>query len=273
MNKLVGLLVISLCSLAQAQTRELSVLTYNVAGLPQEISRVFPERNIPKISPLLNGYDLVLVQEDFAYHSQLTRDLEDYLFRSRKINTGWFGLGDGLSMFSNRAFFDFERTPWEVCSGLFNRSSDCLTPKGFSFARLKISEHERIDVYNLHLDAGRSDEDSAAREQQLEQLMTFFEFHSNANPVIIAGDWNLRRENPRDQRLLERIEQRLKLTSACHHFNCNNESVDKVHFRNGLAFRLTPILRQFEDQRFQDSNGNSLSDHEPLNVVFLIDPI
>lgn len=272
MNKLIGLLVISLCSLAQAQTRELSVLTYNVAGLPQEISRVFPERNIPKISPLLNGYDLVLVQEDFAYHSQLTRDLEDYLFRSRKINTGWFGLGDGLSMFSNRAFFDFERTPWEVCSGLFNRSSDCLTPKGFSFARLKISEHERIDVYNLHLDAGRSDEDSAAREQQLEQLMTFFELHSNANPVIIAGDWNLRRENPRDSRILEAIEERLKVRSACQYFNCNDERVDKVYYKSGLHLAIHPLLRQLESERFQDENSRPLSDHDPVYVNFKISP-
>jgi len=273
MNKLISLLAIGLSTFVHAQEFELSVLTYNVAGLPQEISRVFPERNIPQISPLLNGYDLVFVQEDFAYHSQLTRDIEDYLFRSRKINTGWFGLGDGLSTFSNRAFFDFKRTPWEVCSGVLNRSSDCLTPKGFSFGRLKINEHDRIDIYNLHLDAGRGDEDSAAREQQLEQFMTFFELHTNSNPVIIAGDWNLRRENPRDQKVLDRIENRLKITSACQYFDCEQETVDRIHFRNGLAYKLTPKLRQYETYRFQDANGRSLSDHEPLNVVFLIDPI
>ncbi|MDD9370350.1 MAG: hypothetical protein PV358_09575, partial [Acidimicrobiales bacterium] len=37
-----------------------SVLSYNVAGLPQEISTVNPQEHIPLISPLLNEYDIVL---------------------------------------------------------------------------------------------------------------------------------------------------------------------------------------------------------------------
>jgi hypothetical protein len=51
-------------ALAATPTRafELSVLTYNVAGLPAEVSGSDPVANHPQISPLLNGYDLVLVQ-------------------------------------------------------------------------------------------------------------------------------------------------------------------------------------------------------------------
>ena len=273
MKKLFSLLIAVVVATAQAGQFELSVLSYNVAGLPQEISRVFPQRNIPKISPRLNGYDLVFIQEDFAYHAQLTRDINDYIFRSRKINTGLFGLGDGLSTFSNRAFFDFKRTPWEVCSGVFNRSSDCLTPKGFSFGRLKISANERVDIYNLHLDAGRSDEDSVTREKQLQQFMQFFELHSNSNPVIIAGDWNLRRENPRDRLILENIERRLKITSACQFFNCQDEQVDKIYFKNGIHLTILPLSRQLESERFLDEYSRSLSDHEPVHVIFAINPI
>jgi len=42
---------------------ELSVLSYNVAGLPQEISSENPEEHIPLISPLLDEYDIVLTQD------------------------------------------------------------------------------------------------------------------------------------------------------------------------------------------------------------------
>ncbi len=52
----------------------LQVLTYNVAGLPQGISSSNPATNTSQISPKLNAYDLVLVQEDFWYHADLARD-------------------------------------------------------------------------------------------------------------------------------------------------------------------------------------------------------
>jgi hypothetical protein len=35
-----------------------------------------------------------------------------------------------------------------------NSSADCLTPKGFTFMRVKIAEGAVIDMYNLHADAG-----------------------------------------------------------------------------------------------------------------------
>jgi hypothetical protein len=45
---------------------EFTTLAYNVAGLPQEISKANPQQHIPLISPLLNEYDVVLTQEDFT---------------------------------------------------------------------------------------------------------------------------------------------------------------------------------------------------------------
>src|SRR5688572_5820705 len=40
-------------------------LTYNVAGLPEGVSKSHPAANTPLMSPLLNDFDLVVVQEDF----------------------------------------------------------------------------------------------------------------------------------------------------------------------------------------------------------------
>ena len=49
-----------------------SVLSYNVAGLLEGLSQSQPSVFIPMISPLLNNYDLVLAQEDFFYHDDLS---------------------------------------------------------------------------------------------------------------------------------------------------------------------------------------------------------
>ena len=48
-----------------------SVLSLNVAGLPAILSSSDPAENTVQMSPLLNNYDIVSVQEDFSYHNDL----------------------------------------------------------------------------------------------------------------------------------------------------------------------------------------------------------
>jgi hypothetical protein len=50
---------------AGVQEGEFLALTYNVAGLPEQITGLDPLTRMPLISPLLNDYDLVLTQEDW----------------------------------------------------------------------------------------------------------------------------------------------------------------------------------------------------------------
>lgn len=45
---------------------QFTVLAYNVAGLPEGISKSSPSKNSPLISERLNDYELVLLQEDWA---------------------------------------------------------------------------------------------------------------------------------------------------------------------------------------------------------------
>jgi len=53
-------------------TGEISALTYNVAGLPEGANAdQHPTIHMQLISPLLNAYDIVNVQEDFFYHDSL----------------------------------------------------------------------------------------------------------------------------------------------------------------------------------------------------------
>jgi len=58
-----ALFVLAACGGGSKQpVGEFTTLSYNVAGLPQEVSQVNPKDHIPLISPLLNEYDIVLTQ-------------------------------------------------------------------------------------------------------------------------------------------------------------------------------------------------------------------
>lgn len=41
-----------------------------------------------------------------------------------------------------------------LIESVYNSSADCLTPKGFTFMRVKLAEGVWVDAYNLHADAG-----------------------------------------------------------------------------------------------------------------------
>ena len=80
---------------ADTATGELAFLTYNVAGLPQEVSSENPEEHIPLISPLLEPYDIVVTQEDFDWWTEDLAELDfvDYHERLRADTTHDYATG------------------------------------------------------------------------------------------------------------------------------------------------------------------------------------
>ncbi|HVJ15857.1 MAG TPA: hypothetical protein VM686_10450, partial [Polyangiaceae bacterium] len=112
-----------------------SLLTYNVAGLPEGLSSSTPSVNMPLISKLLNRYDLALVQEDFAYGRELRSAIAHQYTTPAFLRVDRTTLGDGLSQFSNTPFVGLLRETWRECNGIFGAFFDCLAPKGFTFAR------------------------------------------------------------------------------------------------------------------------------------------
>src|SRR5690349_17993506 len=80
------------CNKENKKSGELNLLTYNVAGLPEGISSSHPQLYTSYISPLLNEFNVVQVQEDFNYHDSLLL----YLTKPHKTQTsGIAGYGDG----------------------------------------------------------------------------------------------------------------------------------------------------------------------------------
>lgn len=243
---------------------EFTLLTYNVAGLPQGISSSNPEQNIPLISPLLNKFDVVVVQEDFFYHQELESAANHSFKSSPTAPAAEFTSGDGLNRLSVYPFQSFLRQAWEECSNA--SGNDCLAAKGFSVAETELAPGVVVDIYNLHMDAGGRDGDFAARASQIAQLLRMINSRSVGKAVIVAGDVNLNLTNrPRDVDMFQTLLEGAGLTDACRSLSCGRELVDRVLFRSSGLIELE-ALSWGTDEKFVDQDGISLSDHEAVFV-------
>ncbi|MFG3027271.1 jacalin-like lectin [Streptomyces sp. NPDC048253] len=256
-----------------------NVLTYNVAGLPEGLSSGHPATNTPLISPRLAAYDIVNVQEDFNYHAALyAGDNHPY----RTATSGGAAIGDGLNTLSDYAFEDFERVRWNNCTG-----TNCLTPKGFTLARVRLAEGVFVDLYNVHTNADDSDDALAARRANIEQLSDFIQANSSGNAVLVMGDTNTRYtragdnirtladENGLTDAWVQRVKGGTRPTQGTDALLCPTaaptndcEVVDKVFYRGSKLLSLNATRYNNEWASFLDSAGGNLSDHFPHTVDF-----
>lgn len=241
-----------------------SLLTYNVAGLPQLVSRSDPEVNVALISPLLNHYDVALVQEDFSYHSRLVARAR-HGYRSEPMTHSLALMADGLNWFSRFPLGWIHRVRWAQCHGYLGAASDCLADKGFSFGELSLAPGIVIDVYNLHAEAGGSLRDTEARRDNFEQLADYLRARSRDHAVIVAGDTNLRMSVPADADTLERFLAVTGLRDACRHFGCGEERLDRIFVGSSRRVEID-VLGWWADRRFVDAEGAPLSDHPAIGV-------
>lgn len=247
-----------------ATSGRLSLLTYNVAGLPQLVSQSDPEVNVALISPLLNHYDIALVQEDFSYHSRL-RARARHVYQSEPMGHSLALVPDGLNWFSRFAFSWVHRVRWAQCNGYLGAASDCLADKGFSFTEISLAPGVNVDVYNLHAEAGGSALDCDVRRDNFEQLADYLRSRSRDHAVIVAGDTNLRASEPEDAETLERFLAVTGLRDACRRFGCGEERIDRVMYK-GSRHLDVDVLGWWADRRFVDAAGTPLSDHPAIGV-------
>ncbi len=248
-----------------ARSGRFNVVTYNVAGLPEGLSRARPERNLPLIGARLGKYDLAFVQEDYAYPLLLRSRLQ-LPYQSRPFErAGALHFGDGLSHFGKLPFGEVRRVAWRRCHGVLDSYSDCLTPKGLSMTRVEVSPGVVVDAYNVHLDAGRGAGDVAARAEQLEQLFETIGEWSRERAVLLAGDFNLTTSELGE---LRRRALAAGLREACDELRCGQPwRLDRVLFRGDAAVALRARSWSL-DRSLRDAQGAPLSDHLAVAVGF-----
>jgi hypothetical protein len=128
------------------------------------------------------------VQEDFNHHAHLYAT-DNHVYRTP--TSGGVPFGRGLNTLSHHSYDgdDFERVGWDTSD---SGSGNCLTPKGFTFMRVRPAEGVWIDVYNVHTDAGSEPGDLAARAGSLGQLTAFIQTRSAGNAMVVMGDTSTR---------------------------------------------------------------------------------
>ena len=244
-------------------------LTYNVAGLPEGISGSSPETNMQRISPLLNHYDLVLVQEDFSYHHDLISQLaHPHQSPSMDPSDSESIMTDGLNRFSQSPFEAFSRQKWVACyGGISGNASDCLADKGFSFAIHELGEEVLVHVYNFHAEAGGAPEDNQAREEGYDQLIEYISTHSENAAIIVGADTNLHGFDDADEPVLLKFMEKTGLADVCRTLDCGDEQIDRFFFRSNTNVIITPIRWEVATE-FVTDNGSALSDHPAIHVTF-----
>jgi hypothetical protein len=280
-----------------------TLLTYNVAGLPQEVSKEDPKAHLPLVSPLLNDYDVVLTQEDFDWFGPVAQGLDvvHYHGRLRKQATHAYRspahpgpdavhltgtrkadvqIGDGLGFLSRLPIEGNTRVPWKGCFGSVDTSdggaADCLAMKGFAVTRLTLAGGRTVDLYDLHDEAGGTAKDQAIQSDDIKQLADYIEAHSRGHAVILAGDTNLHTDDVHpdgghgaDTKLWRYLLDTTGLTDSCAATRCPDTGrIDKVAYRSGGGVQLEAVSHDVPAKRFTDPSGDDLSDHEPVVVRF-----
>jgi hypothetical protein len=264
---------------------DLLALTYNVAGLPEGLSGSHPETNTPLISPLLNGYELVVVQESWqtpdpnplaplrVYHELLVADaLHPYKSNSAPLPLGDDPrrpsalVSDGLNQLAQFGFDpDLVREMWTNCHV---SAADCFSLKGFSASRITLARGVTVDLYNLHMEAGGDPEDDQLRDDAVTQLANHIAVHSAGRAVIVGGDFNLHTEDEPDATTFARLLDLAGLTDACAALSCPENRIDKFLFRANDTVTLDVLSWSNESAIFEDGAGEPLSDHDPVAVRF-----
>jgi len=248
-------------SISLERSGELSLLNYNVHGLPPGLGGNRPHWRMRRIAPLLSEYQIVALQETFSVHRALDRQLE---FASSVHGTErrcGVPAASGLSTYAKLPIQESFFVPFEHCHGFLAHANDCLANKGLLLTRLELpgTGGNGIDVYNLHLDAGTHPGDIAARAKQVEVLLGAIADHSSSRAVVVVGDVNEAGSGPVTAALTG-----VGFEESCEHSPCDEGSrIERFYLRSGEDVSLRAVSWA-QESVFVDDRGRPLSDHPAL---------
>lgn len=293
---------VSVAASAQAEekTKELSIISSNVGGLPipsffSDNKKVVPKAEVV-LGEMLNesGIDIICVQEDFQFHELLAKGMTNYPYRT--YTTGGIPAGDGLNVFSKYPIYNIDRVAWNDFNGLLTAANDGLTPKGFLKCTVD-ADGLLVDVYDIHADANGSLADQKAKRKQYRQLADYINEHSYGRPVLITGDFNSTLHTDRYTYLYETliVEQGYKdawaeVVNNGDYFRGENyqelaaeynnqygdfwgrwDSVERLLYRDGDGAVITPVDFEYKYYTNSETDLMALTDHAVMSCRLSID--
>jgi len=264
---------------------ELSVLSYNTHGLRGSFVDDDPAARFPQIGRLVNGYDVVLLQEDFAYHRSIRKNAWHGIQRRGNpqdrnpianllapIVCGRCGSGlSTLIDLGETALLAEHREAYRDYSGWFNARNDAWVTKGLLALRVRLPDGAVIDVYNSHLDAGKKPKrvrDQRTRDRQLAQLERAIRGFSGSGALIVAGDFN-EREDRANPSLREFVGALGLNESGARTDPRWRPRCDYIFYRGDARTEIA-LLEAGEAAEFRDASGRPLSDHPAIRARFQI---
>jgi endonuclease/exonuclease/phosphatase family metal-dependent hydrolase len=288
----------------------LDVLTYNVEGLqwPARTGRADDLAQIGKTLRSLRATgrapDVVLFQEVFSRaairavkesgypiivggpaRTRSSRDSADAVRKGRRRPTkGELGIrftGSGLAIASR---YPLTITALDAYSRKTCAGFDCLSNKGAMLIRIEIpGVPQPVEVANTHMNAQKAskvklERHLAAHRYQAQELAMFLErHHSPEAPLVLGGDFNMRRSPDRYNTFAERIP-----LEQVHHYcladaRCDvrmswdgdapwMDTQDLQFFASGHSVAIAPIR---VEAMFDGAPGSpQLSDHDGFRVRY-----
>lgn len=241
---------------------------------------------LPKIAPLLNQFDVVLIQECFVRPDLLWGQTEfpnKVYFGRRPANRV---ANSGLATLSRLPMGEVEMEHYRDVGEPQNR----LASKGILLVRV-LAGGTPMDIYNTHMEAGASAAAQVARRGQAKQVVEFVTRHSPPeHAVVLMGDFNMgpRRSGKawRDYGhysseedlggrtwAFESMRSGLKLSDAADQvLGPVDHGIERLMYRDGTRARIEPITCAFDTEHFRRADGSRLSDGAPLVVRLRVIP-
>jgi endonuclease/exonuclease/phosphatase family metal-dependent hydrolase len=252
---------------------EFSVLTYNVQARPWFDNS---KHKFPFISPLLNRFDIVGVQECFKDHGRLWAQADHpvKVYHS-ELRNPFKIVGSGLGILGRYPLVGTESMTYSDPGDFQNWPAS----KGILMARFDVNGMP-VDVYNTHIAAGKKKDTYRAKSVQGDELIAFVKEHSPPDHnVIFVADFNMRpSRGPEDKEenkdnpkvfVFDRIMESLQFRDVSDEVNGPTlTNIDRVLFRPGAGYTMEALTWQKDGPEFYDPAKEPLSDHEPVFVSF-----
>ena len=224
----------------------------------------------------MNSYEVLNIQENFAYNKDLNSKLE---FKYKTEHSGNVPLGDGLMTLSKYPLYNYDRIGWDLIYGI-----DAPTKRGFSFTSIEIKTGYFIDIYNLHADAFDDQLSIKGRNSNLAQIAKYIKGISEGKAVIVYGDTNCLYTHGFDQ-IYDLLIKPCNLKDAWVEKVMGNkypekgpdldpdklgqkgEVYDKILYRSGKNVKIEATSFETLFKEFTDEKGNQLSDHYPVTAT------
>lgn len=294
------------------QSMTLSVLIYNIEGLPWP-ARKNRGPSLDRIGQTLadlraqgRAPDIVLMQEAFTSRaarigkqagyanaiggpkrSEMMKDsaIDRQFAADRRRKKGERApkvMRSGLYVLSDYPVADMIREGFarRACAGF-----DCLAAKGMMLVRVAVpGVPAPVDIFTTHMNSGRAARvplersAEAHRYQALEAAHFLDQHHLSGNPLIIGGDFNMRRNPERFDFFSTAIPYTLvhrwciqKPTTCEVRMSWDGDAPwldtqDLQAFDNGEAVAIEPI--RVEAMFDGSANGPRLSDHDAFLVTY-----